>query len=119
MRDKLIKLYEEAECHSIDVCISNRNCSSCQGYKYGNECRDYLKANYCIEHGVTVQEWISVNNMMPDEMEWVLCYTTYNTICILRYDYVNNVWDTNNAFRWYVLAYVTHWMPLPQPPKGE
>lgn len=74
-------------------------------------------ASYLMSHGVTVQEWISVDDRMPTQedapTEYV--FTAYkNQNC---YDVEIALWDT-------VIAYpdmYDYWMalPLPQPPKGE
>lgn len=55
-REKLIELVAEAEEHSIDICVYNSDCEDCPGRKYGNKCREYLKADHLISHGVTVRE---------------------------------------------------------------
>lgn len=55
-REKLIALIAEAEEHSIDICVYNSDCKDCPGGKYGNKCREYLKADHLISHGVTVRE---------------------------------------------------------------
>lgn len=55
-REKLIELIDEAEEHSIDICVYNSDCKDCPGRKYGNKCREYLKADHLISHGVTVRE---------------------------------------------------------------
>ena len=74
-------------------------------------------ADHLIENGVTVQEWISVDDRLPTQedapTEYV--FTAYkNQNC---YDVEIALWDT-------VIAYpdlYDYWMalPLPQPPKGE
>ena len=67
-----------------------------------------LIADYLIAHGVTVQEWIPVKDRLPDVGKFVLIYNEINGVCL---DYHDGV-----TFGYYD---VTHWMPLPQPPKGE
>ena len=74
-------------------------------------------ADYLLDSGVTVQEWVSVDDRMPTQedapTEYV--FTAYkNQNC---YDVEIALWDT-------VIAYpdlYDYWMalPLPQPPKGE
>ena len=77
-------------------------------------------ADHLIANGVTVQKWIPVTERLPNAMEWVLCATTYKTIHILRYDHIMDDWDAlGNANRCYEKTFVTHWMELPEPPKGE
>ena len=86
-------------------------------------------ANILIDSGVTVQEWISVDDRLPDnkEHDWVLAQIVedngYMHIPkVMEYGQSKNDWfeetygwisEHNGAFT------VTHWMPLPQPPKGE
>ena len=74
-------------------------------------------ADHLIAKGVTVQEWIPVNDeRKPKEGEDVLVavfdgYDTYTDMdCLMR----DGKWcfETENYK-------VTHWMEKPQPPKGE
>ena len=80
---------------------------------------EYL-ADHLISNGVTVQEWISVDDRLPQENGR---YLTANK----RWDDKINVFDLwfDGGF-WYVDGEddvfdfeVTHWMPMPNPPKGE
>ena len=81
-------------------------------YKLKEEIADHLIAN-----GVTVQEWISVDDMLPENgKEGVLIALRWGEIDIggcedgrWRSEFVNEYEDGE----------VTNWMPLPQPPKGE
>ena len=74
-------------------------------------------ADYLIENGVTVQEWISVEDRLPEEK--VNCIVHY------RHAYCDNdgYWAIGFCFYdgekfQFDSAYkVTHWMPLPQPPE--
>ena len=65
-------------------------------------------ADKLLENGVTVQEWISVEDRLPDVGKFVLIYSEINGVCLDYHD--------GATFGYYD---VTHWMPLPQPPKGE
>ena len=69
-------------------------------------------ADGLIAHGVTVQEWISVDDRLPDWRDGkVLVFTKYGfSICERT---VNNRWRGQHA------NWITHWTYLPQPPKGE
>ena len=65
-------------------------------------------ADYLISNGVTVQEWISVNDRLPNPFESVLVFRD-GKISI----------DYNEGNGWFAYDFngkrVTHWMPLPQP----
>ena len=76
-------------------------------------------ADNLISNGVTVQEWISVNDRLPEEkVDCIVHYKhaycdndDYWAIGICFYD--GEKFQINPAYK------VTHWMPLPEPPKGE
>ena len=76
-------------------------------------------ADYLIENGVTVQEWISVEDRLPEADVAVLarCFYHENWRTIVCYMSKRNAvkWYTNVAGQW---VQVTHWMPLPQQPEG-
>ena len=65
-------------------------------------------------------KWISVKDRLPEEMEWVLCACVSGEVHILCYDYLMEDWDIHHRPNsCYAKGFVTHWMPLPEPPKGE
>ena len=74
-------------------------------------------ADHLISNGVTVQDWISVEDRLPEEK--VNCIVHYRhaycddddywAIGICFYD--GEKFQINPAYK------VTHWMPLPEPPK--
>lgn len=65
-----------------------------------------------------VEEWISVKDRLPKAKEMVLAYEA-------AFDSMSMAYRLPNTEEWidtgdyYPLDDVTHWMPLPQPPKGE
>lgn len=81
-------------------------------------------ADHLIAHGVTVQEWISVEDRLPEEGEYVLCvlkgFNYGGKIQVCKFVPADKFKDKpyfehfRNGF-----PSVTHWMPLPNPPKGE
>ena len=99
MRDKLIELlmdmpfgnstYEEEERHMEDL------------------------ADYLIANGVTVQQWIPVSERLPEYEEPVMGWDAeLRDMGIVNFIYgkfldIIDMSETN----------VTHWMPLPEPPK--
>ena len=73
-------------------------------------------ADYLITNGVTVQQWIPVTERLPEEGQRVLS--------VKEEGYVEINCITNRTGDWFSRAYdpssvITHWMPLPEPPKGE
>ena len=75
---------------------------------------EYL-ADYLVKNGVTVQEWISVKDRLPeDQEEGLVCTRSKNGVRNIDKGYM-----AIDRFIHRGRAEVTHWMPLPQPPKGE
>ena len=78
-------------------------------------------AEYLITHGVTAQEWIPVTDRLPEEGEDVLAFGYWHEFfqpLICHYSPVyKGRWFTKVAGQ--EVYSVTHWMPLPQPPKEE
>lgn len=74
-------------------------------------------ADHLIANGVTVQKWIPVSERYPNHGDVVLIYTKGKDIQVFQWDNEYDGWvgDRYN----YSTKYVTHWMPLPEPPKGE
>ena len=76
-------------------------------------------ANYLIDHGVTVQEWIPVDDRFPEDDSDVLAYSSIGEESrIYPACYSNGVWF-DCVFNAPVTDTTTHWMPMPQPPKVE
>ena len=74
-------------------------------------------ADHLLSNGVTVQEWISVKDGLPESGK-------ESVLIGLRWGEVDIGWCEDGRWRSeFVNEYedgeVTHWMPLPQPPKGE
>ena len=76
-------------------------------------------ADYLTSNGVTVQEWISVDDRLPAEK--VNCIVHYKHAYCDNDDYweIGICFYDGEKFRVNPAYKVTHWMPLPQPPKGE
>ena len=75
-------------------------------------------ANILIDNGVTVQEWISVNDRLPQNFVSVLGYMTDAG----EFPQVRECYTVGNAFFFPALGDVhpvSHWCEMPQPPKGE
>ena len=80
---------------------------------------EYL-ADFLINNGVTVQEWIPVTERFPEVGGYVVCIAKRNPFSrfmpmVARIE--KNGWV--NPITEQYISDVTHWMPLPHPPKGE
>ena len=100
-------------------------------------------AYHLIAHVVTFAEdnnvpskWISVKDWLPEDGQKVLCFkqgkyaacvmTAAFSKCLEKYCNVDfhgvkhgGFFNYDSEVGYYVLRDVTHWMPLPHPPKGE
>ena len=76
-------------------------------------------ADELISNGVTVQEWISVNDRLPEDESDVLAYSRNGEEGrIYPANYAKGVWF-DCIFASSANDTTTHWMPIPEPPKGE
>ena len=88
-------------------------------------------ADYLIANGVTVQEWISVDDRLPDKTgRYLVLKNRIAPDCLggNRTDIVILRFFVDEGFRIpthipdrineEINEEVTHWMPIPQPPKG-
>ena len=110
VREKLVELLKQTEINKINGhTVLAETCFTPNVFEN--------MANNLIAHGVTVQEWISVKDRLPEPGERVL-------VCIGAV-FEAFIDDAGKWQRYYsaplneVLGEPTHWMPLPQPPKGE
>lgn len=76
------------------------------------ECNQFTDAN-----GVTVQEWISVSEGLPEEDVRVLVHINPNSKWNTEVRLDTDRRHKNSWVRWGEA--ITHWMPLPEAPKGE
>ena len=144
VREKLIELIAKAKY----ICAND----------YSDHTEDEYIADTLLDNGVTVQEWVSVDDRLPESGAHVLiccemhryggkiagkyvcdgyyaeankiiadgfpdeCDCEYSEeddeyyLCEGWYEVIKN-WDDYNSVA--VEDFVTHWMPIPEPPKGE
>ena len=77
-------------------------------------------ADHLIANGVTVQEWIPVTERLPENNQWALCFMkdkSFGTFRVLQWNYID--WQWNDRDEWFDEKDVTHWMQIPEKPKGE
>ena len=75
-------------------------------------------ADHLISNGVTVQEWISVDDRLPEHGDVVVVWHTYmEHPFVCQWDERSDCWIDN---KWtFGRNTITHWCYLPHPPKGE
>ena len=116
VKEKLVELI-----NAIDgVCPKDASCYDCE-YKDVTHCAIPAKADFLIANGVTFatdnnvgDKWISVKDRLPDRDGWYLVMIKWADEATTLYfsdDYWRDIEDE--------IYSVTHWMPLPMPPKGE
>ena len=85
-------------------------------------------ADHLISNGVTVQEWISVEDKLPPYNHNVLVYRPNMAMEILVDNYSGYYGEDDDEWHegWalygedaYGNPVITHWAYFPQPPKGE
>ena len=106
---------------ALSVC----NATQKTNFKCEFNCEKKGKCAYClvmadqmIANGVTVQEWISVDERIPQNFVSVLGYMTDAG----EFPPVRECYTVVNEFFFPALGDVhpvSHWCELPQPPKGE
>lgn len=129
VREKLVELLDDIQVRGEDF----------TDYEiYGMRLPDTVSnedvASHLIAHGVTVQEWISVNERTPTEADgtvWVCLadvfpYNEKEPYIDAKHDRrITEAFYSQFSKRWYEDGavfpdgVVTHWMEKPQPPKGE
>ena len=114
VREKLVELLKTNACPAPFMCDP-----ACRYYGFG-DCFPDRFADYLIAHGVTVQEWIPATERLPENNQWTLCLMkdkSFGTFRVLQWNYID--WEYNDGNERWKEKDVTHWMPLPLPPKGE
>jgi hypothetical protein len=78
-------------------------------------------ADHLIANGVTVQKWIPVTERLPEKYGKYLCRYVFNESAEYPHLEVISYYPTMTRFQGEGSCgmRVTHWMPLPEAPKGE
>ena len=125
VREKLVELLAGCPCESD----CEGMVGSCPHRKNGN-CNEIFKLSYCavskltqhlITNGITVQEWFSVSDSPKERGCYLVTVRRWlDGKPVVREAYWNSAdWLSCYMRGEEITPRVTHWMPLPQPPKGE
>ena len=74
-------------------------------------------ADHLISNGVTVQEWVSVKDRLPEPWEQVLIYSRHDFCESAFYIGVPGKWRSTWNHEMLDADSVTYWMPMPEPPE--
>ena len=117
VREKLVELLSE-KC--METCKQRKGyvCSVEECRRCKEKCCGFY-ADYLIANGVTVQEWISVKERLPQEK--VDCIVHYKHAYCDNDDYwaIGMCFYDGEKFQLNPAYKVTHWMPLPKPPEMD
>ena len=107
VKEKLVELLQNAK-----AAMKSENLSC-------DIARNMFVVDFMMANGVTVQEWISVKDRLPEDGEYVVCIAKRNPFSrfmpmVARIE--KNGWA--NPITEQYISEVTHWIPMPQPPKG-
>lgn len=117
MKDRLIEIIKQCACHYSPPC--DGDCGLCNNVEMYDDQIEHI-ADAIIESDIIKcchrqSEWISIDERLPEEGVRVLVW--------LKGDgsqYTSTDTDRLSLKKWVRWGrLVTHWMPLPEPPKGE
>lgn len=123
MREKLIELVAEKdmECNYMDCC-------KCEYFKT-KRCKASMIADHLIANGVTFAEdnnvlskWTPVTERLPENIGLFLVIEKHwidGSPCRRIAKWNTQDWFTADRKSKEITPRVTHWMPLPKPPKGS
>ena len=139
-REKLIELLVRIECNGSEEvgCCPSRKHEFCGEVNKLSYCTIQHIADHLIAHGVTFatdnnvgSKWIPVTERAPendygkhwkDRKHYLVLYQPSGLMCVANYGYKQYDWwiDSHGCVMSETnYKEVTHWMPLPEPPKGE
>lgn len=115
---------------AADICRVKHNCNDvCNPI---NTCNALKYARRAYMAGYRKQEWISVDERLPEDMYGKFRKRIIVLVCTesgkvstasrqraFHFDKTKLEWQELDTFEWNYRKKVTHWMPLPEPPKGE
>ena len=121
VREKLLELLGVITC-------SNTICNFCEHFQHKSACERHKKeviADHLITNGVTLQEWVSVDDELPEKDGQYLIFTTqyFTPDHIDEIDHKDGIEISGYCKRYGFLSkngiHAKYWRDIPQPPKGE
>ena len=107
VREKLVELLGEVQETGVNEIPAGFGCT-----------RQYISnemvAAHLISRGITVQEWVSVDDRLPTRED---ANETESILAINKDERYVGRWVWDIVARW--PTEFTYWMPIPQPQKGE
>lgn len=76
-----------------------------------------LRALDAQEKQESFGEWISVKDRLPENDTRVLAYCKDRCIHDMKWRWADNAWYDKGSAAVYLAGFVTHWLPMPEPPK--
>ena len=99
----------KAVCEICDIC-EGTFCAPCNGNPLAA-----IPTADVIER----PRWIPVTERLPEICEYVLCTCRAGIVDVFKYvNGINGPWYKDSRHV-YMKGFVTHWQPLPEPPKEE
>lgn len=106
-RQRLIEIIEKARTEAVST-IGSMNNGFAAWY-----------ADKLIEAGVTFNQWIPVHERLPEPKVKVAIFTRSRAIYLGWHANHGGIKGFETAVGFIQLGRITHWMPLPEPPKEE
>ncbi len=122
-REELIELIRDGRYKAESICNANKDCQRCTIADPNGNCKYGCIADHLIANGVTVQQWIPVTERLPEKNGEYLCRWINKSVGDAEYEstygsfgYWFDFWEDEYK-DWIAYDGITHWMPLPEPPK--
>ena len=121
VKEKLVEIMEDLSCND-EYC---KNCEFCNDIEGCVHRQKEIIADRLIANGVTVQEWISVKDKLPEKDGQYLIFTTqyFTPDHIDEIDHKDGIEISGYCKRYGFLSenglHAKYWRDIPQPPKGE
>ena len=137
MRDRLVEVLLQKTCHYSDT-PCDKECGVCGNIELYRSDVESI-ADHLIENGVVVPQWTSVKDRLPETNGKYLCAEYSKTFKkqylnvsrfardlykVDKHDFCDEkgksgFYGYSSEWGYFKESDITHWMPLPEPPKAE